>query len=87
MAFAFILLEWENPAFSHSTYDFGKNEHLELSEDCSIPGPSVATLSAVIEHRTTGNIIDSPVPAKVKQVIAAETDSFLCYRRQTNSRS
>ena len=56
-----MLLAWGNPSCSRTTYEFSQAREsdldldCELSEDCSIPGPGVVTLSAVIEQQNTGN--------------------------------
>ena len=85
-----ILLGWDNPSCFDTSYEFSQTEDLELSEDCSLPGLSVAMLSAVIEQKSTGNIIDSPVPANVKKIIttsAEQQKSFLAMRTQQHSLS
>ena len=83
-----ILLDWGNPSCFRTTYEFSQARDsdldldCELSEDCSIPGPGVVTISAVIKQQNTGNIIDSPVSANVKKIITNPQNSFLANRSE-----
>ena len=81
-----ILLDWGNPSCFRTTYEFSQARDsdldldCELAEDCSIPGPGVATISAIVEQQNTGNIIDSPVTTNVKKIITNQQISFLANR-------
>ena len=71
-----IHLPFKTPSPLHnSTFNFGANseESLDFAQDLSIPGPSNTIRSAVLEQEVTGNIELTPVPDRVKSIIAQNT--------------